>query len=136
MIYWERSHEWVLYKTYYCRTSITIYFQQDTPSVAEMFAVRKCLPQFCNIPLAELRESIAKVGSLFLGEMDTREAREIITVTRNAGLNTIEKSRSFISYLPHDLTTNHALIIEDEVESQSVAAEMIKAGIPIKLIEG
>jgi hypothetical protein len=101
-----------------------------------LIAVRRSLPQFRDTPPAELRSAIAGAGSLFLGEMPTREAMRLVETARSAGLNVLAENVSFISYLPYDRTTGCVLLVEDDAEARIVAEAMIAAGAPVEAVEG
>ncbi len=135
MLSWDRSRDWVVQRYYNELTRVTIRFQRGTPSVAELLAVRRCLPQFRDTPPAALRASIGRAGFLPLGEMPTREARRLVEDARAAGLEVVAENASFISYLPYDRTTRCAWLIEDEAEARSVAEAMIAAGVPIQEVQ-
>ena len=135
MVSWDRTHDWVVQRYYNDLTRVTIRFPQGTPSVNELIAVRRSLPQFRDTPPAELRAAIASTGSLPLGEMPTREAMRLIEAAREAGLSVLAENVSFISYLPYDRTTGCALLIEDDAEARSIAEAMIAAGVPVQAVE-
>jgi hypothetical protein len=135
MASWDRSHDWVVQRHYNDVTRVTIRFGRGAPTVADLLAVRRCLPQFRNTPPAELRALIGSTASLPLGEMPTREALRMVEATKAAGLEVVAVNASFISYLPYDRTTDCALLIEDEAEARSVAAAMIAAGVPVQQVE-
>ena len=78
---------------------------------------------------------IKSAGELPLGEFPTREAREIIEAAQAQGLQVRVESDSFVSYLPFDLTTGCAWLIEDEAEAQAVAEAMMAEGVPVQDIE-
>jgi hypothetical protein len=135
MVSWDQTHDWVVRQFYNDLTRVTIRFSEGVPSVSELIAVRRSLPQFRDTPPAELRAAIAGTGSLLLGEMPTREARRLIEAARDTGLNVLADNVSFISYLPYDRTTGCALLIEDDAEARSVAEAMIAAGVPVEAVE-
>lgn len=136
MLSWDRSHEWIVVRCYNDLTRMTIRFERGSPTVAELFALRRCLTQFRDTPPAELRAAIGNAGSLPLGEMETREARRLVEAVRAAGLDVVAENTSFISYVPYDRTTNSVWIIEDDAEARSVAEAMIASGVPVHYVEG
>ncbi len=129
---WERSHDWVLIKYNRNYTRIIIHFQQDKPSIGELLAVRRCLPQFSHDSPAKIRTLIIEAGGLFLDEMLSSDAVRVMEGIKGQGLNISVESRSFASYLPIDRTTGSALLIEDEFKKCRVVEEMIAAGVPIE----
>jgi hypothetical protein len=135
MLSWDHTHDWVVQRYYNDLTRVTIRFTHGVPNLAELLAVRRCLPQYRNTPPAELRALIGRAGSLPLGEMATREARRLAEAAKATGLDVVAEDASFISYLPYDRTTRCGWLIEDEAEARSVAEAMIAAGVPIQEVE-
>jgi len=132
---WDRSHDWVVQRYYYDLTRVAIRFEGGSPTVAELLAARRCLPQFRDTPPAELRASIGIAGSLSLGEMPTREARRLAEAAEAAGLDVVMDNASFISYLPYDRTAGCAWLIEDDAKARSIAEAMIAAGVPLQEVD-
>ncbi len=135
MLSWDRSHDWVVQRYYNDLTRVTIRFGRSAPTLAEMLALRSCLPQFRDTPPAQLRTLIGSAGSLPLGEMPTRQALRLAEGAQAAGLDAVTENVSFISYLPYDRTTGCAWLIEDEAEARSVAEAMMAAGVPVRRVE-
>jgi hypothetical protein len=135
MVSWDHSHDWVLQQHFHDLRRVTICFEQAAPSVSELVALRRSLPQLQDKPPTELRAAIASKGSLALTEMPTREALPLIEAARAAGLNVLVENVSFISYLPYDRTTGCAWLIEDDAEARSVAEAMLAAGVPVQVVE-
>ncbi len=78
MLSWDRSHQYVLYRYWNDRTRLTIRFQAATPSLQELVALRRCLPQFRDVPPAAMRSQIGDSQELSLGDMPSRDARKLI----------------------------------------------------------
>lgn len=135
MLSWDRSHDWVVQRYYNDLTRVTIRFQHGEPSLGELAAIRRALPQFRDMPPAELRAVIRSAGSLALGKMPTRVALRIVEAARAAGLDVLAENVSFVSYLPYDRTTGCAWLIEDDAECRAVAEDMIAAGVPVQEVE-
>jgi hypothetical protein len=135
MVEWERNHDWVLHRVFHELTSLTIKFSGDKPSVKELIALRRCLPQFRDTSPAALRDMIGDSGAFDLGVLPTQEAREIMKALRTQGLEFVAKNASTISYLPENRTLGLALLIEDETEAARTAEEMMAAGVPVESIE-
>src|SRR5687767_1899488 len=121
MLAWDRSHDWILQRCPRSLTRITIHFSQKSPTVTELAALRRCFPEFREMPPAMLRARLGDSGMLSLVEMSTREARPLVQAARKEGLRVVDEGRSYVSYLPIDRTTGCALLIEDEAEMQAVA---------------
>ena len=135
MLAWDRTHDWVLNRFWNDLTRVTIHFSEERPSLAEMAAVRRCLPQFRDLAPSAVKEKIAGSRTLLLGAMPTPEARTLIEALQNEGLQVVADAASFVCYLPHDRTTDCAWLIEDDAESAAVAQAMLAAGVPVQDIE-
>ena len=129
---WDRTHDWVLHRHWEYLTRVTIRFRTGKPSLAELVAVRRCLPQFRYMPPAAVRETIGDSGELSLGVFPTLEGISIVEAARVEGLEVVTAGASSVSYLPEDRTDGCLWVIEDEAESQAVAKSMLAAGIPVQ----
>jgi hypothetical protein len=135
MLTWDRSHDWVLQRFWNDLTRVCIRFRQGPPSVAELVALRRCLPQFRHMAPATVRAQIGNSGVLTLGVLPTPEARRLIETAQGEGLEIVAESASFVSFLPYDRTTGCAWLIEDDAEAAAVAQAMLAAGVPVQNIE-
>jgi hypothetical protein len=135
MASWDRSHEYVVHRTFHERTQLTIHFAAGAPTVAELVAVRKCLPNFGNMNPSAFRALIGDTGSVSLGVLETRQAREIVKWAPTEGLKIVAENASFVTYRIHDVTLNCTLPLADEGELQSIAEAMIAAGVLVSTIE-
>lgn len=135
MLAWDRTHDWVLERFFHDQTRVTIQFQLARPSVAELAAVRRCSPQFQHLAPAAVRATIGESGLLQLGVLPSPEARELIRAAEAQGLRVIAECASCVSYLPHNLTTGSAWLIEDDAEAAEVARAMMAAGVPVRDVE-
>jgi hypothetical protein len=135
MLNWDRSHDYVLHRFWNDLTRVTIRFQDAPPSVHELAALRRCLPQFREVAPAALRGQIGESRDLSLGVMPTPEARSVIEAAQAQGLEVVAESASFVSYLPYDRTTGCVWLIEDGGEAAAVAQAMLQEGVPVQDIE-
>ena len=135
MLTWDRSHEYVLHRFWNDLMRITIRFQASPPSVQELAAIRRCLPEFRYMAPAAVRGRIGGSPELSLGVLPTPEARRVIESAQAEGLEVIGESVSFVSYLPFDRTTGCAWLIEDDTEAAAVAKAMLEAGVPVQDVE-
>lgn len=71
MLGWDRSHDWVLHWIRNDLTRVTIKFRQEQPSIAELAALRRCLPRFRHVPPAQVRAMAGATGMLELGVLPT-----------------------------------------------------------------
>src|SRR5690349_13999066 len=120
MLSWDRTHDWVLERFWHDLTRVTIQFRQAPPSVAELVAVRRCLPQFRHMAPAAVRAMIGETRVLPLGVLTSPEARELIQTAEAEGLTVLAEGASQVSYVPFDRTTGCAWLIEDEVEAATM----------------
>ena len=135
MLAWDRSQDWELARFWHDLTRVTIQFQKDTPSVTELVAIRRCLPQFRHLPPAEVRAAIGTSGALPVGVLPSPEARQLIRATEAAGLRAIAEGASFASYLPFNRTTSTAWLIEDAEELAQVVRAMLADRVPVRHVE-
>jgi hypothetical protein len=135
MLTWDRSHDYVLHRFWNDLTRVTIRFHKGPPSVHELVALRRCLPQFRDLAPAALRSQIGGSRELSLGEMPTPEARRVMEAALAEGLEVVAESAAFVSYLPYDRTTGCAWLIEDDAEAAAVAQAMLQEGVPVQDIE-
>lgn len=132
---WDRTHDWELIRIFQDLTRVTISFKAAVPSLPELAAIRRCLPQFQHMPPAALLSAIGGAGVLPLGVLPTPEARELIRTTEAAGLRVMGEGASEVGYLPFDRTTGCGMLIEDDEEADKVTREMLAAGVPVRCIE-
>src|SRR5260370_14159124 len=135
MVAWDHLQDWVLQRFWPDRTRVAILFRQRPPSVADLLAVRRCLPQFRDKPPAVIRALVPDSGVLALGVLPTPEARRLIEAAKGEGLDVVAESASFVSYLPYDRTTRCAWLIEDEAEAAAITQSMLAACVPRPDIE-
>jgi hypothetical protein len=135
MLSWNHAHDWVVQRCYHELSCVTIRFERGMPSLDELRAVRRCLPQFRDTPPGELRTTIGAMGALHLERMPTGESLRLAEAARLAGLNVVTDNASFLSYLPYNRTTGCAWLIEDDTEAQAVAEAMISTGVPVQDVE-
>ena len=132
MLDWDRSHDWILHLFRVEETRVTIRFRYNPPSVPELAALRRCLPEFRHVAPARLRARLSETGALELGNMPTREARPLIESALGEGLDVAVECEPRVGYVPFDRTTGCAWLIEDDGEGLAVAQDMIASGIPVQ----
>ena len=79
----------------------------------------------------EIKSLLKNKREIDLGIISSTEARSIMNDAKQLNLQIIAKDVSVTSYLPIDLKTNFALIIEDNDLAEKTIGKMIEAGIPI-----
>ena len=133
MFEWDRSHNWVVHRFHLDRAELTVVFEAERPSLAELAVLRRCLPEFRNVPPATARDRAGKKGRLEFGELHGPESEAIARRrcgVRGCGSSSRDTSR--VGYLPHDRTTGDALLIEDDEEGRRLIEQMIEAGVPVE----
>lgn len=98
-------------------------------------AVRRCVSEFKNSPLSEVGLQLRGTQSLFLGRLESTEARRVAAVCRQEHLAVLETIVDAPRYLPTNELTGIALVIEDDVLAENVYAAAIQHGIPIRHVE-
>src|SRR5260370_28047841 len=99
MVAWDHLHDWVLQRFWHDLTRVAILFRQRPPSVADLLAVRRCLPQFRDKPPAVIRALVPDSGVLALGVLPTPEARRVVETAKGEGLDVIAGRASVVAYL-------------------------------------
>jgi hypothetical protein len=132
---WNRSHEWVVERTFHHRRRVSIRFAGGKPSLAEFAAVRRCFQEFAQMPpklsLAQLDES----GELDIGSFSIPDAAKVVEKAQTAGLDVVVRDASYVGSIAIDRTQSSAPLIEDEEESAATIKAMIEAGVPVHDIE-
>ena len=135
MAEWDQSHDWVVFCREWHRADLTIVFDTPRPSVHELAALRRCLPDFRDLPPAEALARAGTAGRMELPDLPGQDARRLAENLRQAGLKSVLRNTSAMSYLFMDETTGHALLVEDEHEAERLAREMMAAGVRVERIE-
>jgi hypothetical protein len=73
---------------------------------------------------------------LGLGELPGEVARVLIDQLQREGLEFVAENASRYGYLPFDVTTGAAWLIENESEAQAVVNQMFAEGVPVRALEG
>lgn len=135
MLAWDETHDWVLERIFNDLSRVTIHFRHASPSIAELAAIRRCLPEFRDKAPAAVRAAIGDSGQLSLDTMPSPEARRIIDAAKRQGLQVSAECASFVSFVPFDRTTGCAWLIEDDAEAAAVEQAMLAAGVPVRAVE-
>jgi hypothetical protein len=135
MLDWDRSHDWVLHRHWHDLTRVIVRFRRWPPTVAELAALRRCLPHFRDMPPTAVRATIPSSGVLELGIVPTPNARRWIEALQAEGVEVVAKSMSFVSYLPIDRTTGSAWLIDDTAKADAVVRAMLAEGVSVDNFE-
>ncbi|MGD2179500.1 hypothetical protein [Lusitaniella coriacea] len=131
---WDRSLNWVLVETHHHQFDVSV--NLDNPLSAQtLAAIRKLDPELQKTPVSELKSRLHGQTSFHLGTVNGQRCRDLDATAQKLGLRLLITNTSFISYLPIDKTNNLAWIIEDDVEGQQIANEMIAAGVEVEHCE-
>ena len=133
---WDRSHEWVIERWWKKRAVVTIKFRGEGPSAAELYALRRCLPEFQHVAPMAVRNSIGNVSRFEMAELEEREARQVAETLARAGFSLDVVVRSVVHHLPIDRTMQVAWLIEDWApDRDEMIRQMIAEGVPIVDVE-
>ena len=132
---WDGTEDWVLYKLFIEQTTLTVHFAGQTPSIQEIIALRKLLPEDRYLPPGEVRTAIGHNKTLELPIKQQPEASFLAERGQSLGLNISEEDTSYIYYLPilrqGDPVVESGPIMDDEALEQEIVSRMIAAGVPI-----
>lgn len=129
---WDREGDWVLYRIRREITSLTIRFRSAPPSVMELAAIRKVVPEFRDSPPITIRDRIGCSRELSLGVLPTHEAQRVVEEVQAVGLEVIAESRTVVGYLPFNRTTRCARLVEDYDEAEALVQSMLQSGVPVE----
>lgn len=135
MLTWDRTLDWVLYRTHYNVAEVTIRFRLTKPSADELAVLRRCLPGLRDVAPASVRAMIGERGHYSPGVMPTPDARMLIEVAEAHGLRADAVNASYVGYVPVDRVSGLAWFIENEAQSMAVIREMLAAGITVQEVE-
>lgn len=128
---WDGSEPgWRLQIAYRSEEHFTFLFSPNGPSLREIMALRRLLPELCEVP-------VARVFTLLKGQ--TRFARDVLLCSRAAwilrqaaaaeGLRFETVWKDCTSYLP--TRAGEAMLIRDDALARRIAERMIQAGVPV-----
>ncbi len=127
---WE-SGEWTLHVTNVSRAKITFIFSTGKPTLQELVAIRPLLSKFANAPISELKTALENVAEFFAGEFDGIGARRMEAEAKARGLQVRRDDTSFLAKSPVSKDGKIFALIDNDVISRLVTAEMERRGVPI-----
>ena len=113
------------------QSSLKISFAGSQPTIKEIIAVRKLIVAYQNTPAIEIRLLFKNKQEIDLGVMSSIEARRMISHAQKLNLEIIATDVSATDYLPINLKTNTALIIEDNDLARRVIEKMLESGVRV-----
>jgi hypothetical protein len=133
---WDGSQPgWVLTRLYGSYVEVSLKFGQTGPTTRELMAVRRSVSEFKSLPLNQVIEQLRGHPILFLGRLESRQARGIAAACRSEGLNVLEKAIDAPRFLPTNEITNSVLVIEDDELAKCVYESALQHGIPVRHVE-
>lgn len=131
---WDRTRRFVLYRSRWLEQSLTVVFESETPGVQELKALRSLRVDYGRMPPAHLKALVGDSRRFELGRFREPEASSILSKATALGLHIEAVERSQVSHCIVDTTDEpHAIwLIEDDVEAERLALEMIAAGVPVR----
>src|ERR1700753_1029945 len=100
---WDRSHQWVIYRTRHDLRRVSVRFVQSVPSVIELAALRSCFAQFRDLSPSEIKAAVVD-SVVLVGVFAGREVWALKEKGIPAHLRLIVEDASVDSYLPFDKT--------------------------------
>ncbi len=131
---WNRNDEWELQRTYHERAVIVLTIP-DRARASYCATLRRLIPEFRNVPPAEMLMQVRKRRELHLTEMSGREARRLETALTEAGIQNRGVDTSVVSFLPINKSKGFAWLIEDAKEMERITRQMISEGVKISEVE-
>ncbi len=132
---WDGTEDWGLHKLFIEQTTVTVHLAGQTPSIQEIVALRKLLPEDRYLPPDEVRTAIGNNKTLELPIKQQPEASFLAERGRSLGLNISEEDTSYDYYLPvlrqGDPVVEYDWMMDDEALAQEIVSRMIAAGVPI-----
>ncbi|MCC7423420.1 MAG: hypothetical protein IT428_24350 [Planctomycetaceae bacterium] len=129
---WDRSHSWIVHRCNYRQSRVVIHFVAETPSVSELMAVRRAIPEFRDTSPAALRSMIGSTGVLRTKTMNPNDVKSALRLALSQNLTATEEDMSYSELVPYDKTEDVDLVLDDKEEMRAVAEAMIAAGIKVK----
>ena len=128
---WDGSENWGLIQYNASLTKLEVHFVSDVPTVAEIIALRKLIPEYRNLPLKEIKLKLGSSGYLLLGTFSGHEAISIYYRGINLNLDMERHDVSTIYYQIIEQATETVLTIENKDLERRIAQTMLEHGIPI-----
>ncbi|MFZ6875687.1 hypothetical protein ACO0LF_26775 [Undibacterium sp. Di27W] len=126
---------WVLSRFYGHDLELSLLFESAGPSNRELMAIRRAISEFTPQPLHQIAAELRGKPDYFLGRINGRLARNIITACRKEGLRLSEKVIDTSGYLLINEIKNSCLLIEDDELARQVHESAIQHGLPVRLTE-
>ncbi len=127
---WDRSDSWEVQRVHETRMRLFAHVS----GVADLARVRELMPRLRDVPPAELR-ACARDGILELGEFGTIEGPRVLHDARKLGLRVEVERQSTVRHLCFNRTRNVAILEDDPVEAERLAAQMLAAGVRLVEVE-
>jgi|GEM_PF-7047931 len=131
---WNRNDEWEVKRTFHELATLVVTIASEKKA-EQIAALRRIIPSLRDNPLTELLTQISNEGRFDLGEMSGRDARHLEEELRKAGMETSRVDTSVVSFLPINKTNGFAWLIEDSVEAERIARQMISEGAEVTEVE-
>lgn len=130
---WNSPQEWGLLAHHHSEVVLTAIFPGESPTVADLAALRRLRPELRDVPAHELKARFEGAREVELGCFSALEAREI---EARAGQLEVpfeirSQGHSFEDYSAIARDGSHFLLIEDEELGQRVTRRMLAMGIPV-----
>jgi len=131
---WDGSERWVVDRYFEDETVVRIFFSAGRPTVREVVAIRKLLPEYRDLPPGEVVRRLGSTGSMTVDAMSTARAGELTEHARLLGLVTETIDASHIGYMPIRLNDEGQPDLmrkyEDDEVARRVCERMLREGVP------
>jgi len=127
---WDPTRDWLIRRSHHYRLALVVVFHSAQPSLDELARARKLRPEFSNEPPTAFRRRIER-GRLDLGVLPAAEGRAIAALASSLGLTLEPRATAQTVYLFEDRKSGAVLIIEDLIEAEQIATEVLAAGVPM-----
>jgi hypothetical protein len=130
---WNGSEPgWVVIRHIEDREMLQVLFASNTPSMAEVKALRAVVPALSEKPAAEILATLKGRSEFCLGELEAGAARRLRAQCEAVGLRVVSQGFQAVSHSLVNEISKVFLLIEDFATNQAVADEVIKQGLTVR----
>jgi hypothetical protein len=108
---WDGTQHWVLTEGIIPREVVYVHFKGDTPSMQELMALRKLLPEFQHMPVQALKKQLGNLKTLILGAYYPSESLHMVHRAMALDLKIEQQDQSYTGYIPYHPNTGSLLIL-------------------------
>ena len=128
---WDGSEQWVLLKVEQHLTRLTLRFTTKEPSISEIQAVRRLLPQYQQLPPAQVKAILGDCGEFELPLLPRAEAEKLSAQAKELDLCPKSVDASYTGYSPFCPVNRSVCMIEGDALAAQVYRRMLDSGVPV-----